>query len=404
MRPIIPRLIAVRTALVGRLRGRMEASLLRSGLAVPWWVPVLVSAAGGVIAVAALLQRRALLPPVLIALAALLVVGSTLAWAVTGKFVPSWLKALLVLAAAAILLSKPVLPDFAAMLLVVLLTEMGAAAPAMVACVVAVASGGVLIASRMLAGLVGTSAYAAGILLGLCFGLAFRWYIRATEAERDSQRTAREQVLLAERQRMSREVHDVVAHSLSITLLHLTGARHALQEDHDIDEAVEALVEAERVGRAAMADIRRTVALLAGSSPGTRPLPGADDIAELVERTRAAGLDLRYEQQGDLAVVSASTGLGLYRIAQESLANIAKHAERTTAEIRLTIGPNNTRLTVRNGLPPAAPRHAASGSGLAGMSERATQLGADLRVGPSGDYWVVDVTVPSGQQIGTDTP
>ncbi|ONF61744.1 sensor histidine kinase, partial [Amycolatopsis keratiniphila] len=120
-----------------------------------------------------------------------------------------------------------------------------------------------------------------------------------------------------ERQRIAREVHDVVGHSLSITLLHLTGARHALQQDRDVDEAIEALTEAEQVGRAAMADIRRTVGLLADSPSGSAPLPGVEDIATLVERTRSAGLAVRYTQEGDLGRVGASEGLGLYRIVQE---------------------------------------------------------------------------------------
>src|SRR5260370_23167810 len=97
--------------------------------------------------------------------------------------------------------------------------------------------------------------------------------------------------ILRARQRIAREVHDVVAHSLSITLLHLTGARRSLQEDRDVDEAVDALTEAERVGRTAMAEIRGTVGLLPRSPSGTRPLPGVYDLAGLLERTPAAGLD-----------------------------------------------------------------------------------------------------------------
>jgi signal transduction histidine kinase len=232
------------------------------------------------------------------------------------------------------------------------------------------------------------------VLLGYTAGSVLRWYVRALDAELGKQDAVREQAVLAERQRIAREVHDVVAHSLSITLLHLTGARRALQQDRDVDEAIDGLTEAERVGRAAMADIRRAVGLLARAPAGTKPLPGADDIAGLVERTRAAGVDVRYEQQGEPATVGASTGLGLYRIAQESLANIAKHAPDATARIHLCVDQDSTRLTVRNGLPSTASDPVSGGAGLPGMRERAAQLGAELSAGPLGGQWVVEITVP----------
>jgi signal transduction histidine kinase len=142
--------------------------------------------------------------------------------------------------------------------------------------------------------------------------------------------------------------------------------------------------------------VRRTVGLLSGTSSGTRPLPGAGDIAELVEQTRAAGLDVCFEQDGELTGIGASAGLGLYRIAQESLANIVKHAQDTVAEVRLTVRAGSVRLTVRNRVTTAAVPQPASGSGLPGMAARAAQLGAVLRAGPSEGHWEVDVTVPGG--------
>jgi signal transduction histidine kinase len=278
---------------------------------------------------------------------------------------------------------------------VVLAAEMAVTtAPLLAAGIVAVSEALVLSAGTW-TGLVGTSLFVWAVLLGLVGGWVVRWYIRALAAEQDNQQAAREQALLAQRQRIAREVHDVVAHSLSITLLHLTGARRALQQDRDVDEAVAALTEAERVGRAAMADVRHTVSLLNETSAGTRPLPGAADIAELVDRTRSAGLDVRYTQEGELSQVGAAAGLGLYRIAQESLANIVKHAPSARAELTLRTDPVGARLTVRNNLPAGNSRGA--GAGLPGMSARAAQLGAELRVGADGTHWVVDVVVPAGQ-------
>jgi signal transduction histidine kinase len=236
------------------------------------------------------------------------------------------------------------------------------------------------------------------VLLGLWVGIALRWQVRALQAERTARTAEQGQVVLAERQRIAREVHDVVGHSLSITLLHVTGARHTLQHDGDVAEAIEALAEAERVGRTAMTDVRHSIGLLAGreedSEPETTPLPGIDDVEALVARTRAAGLDVRYEQGGDLGEVGSPSGLSLYRIAQESLANIVKHAPTASADVRLTVTADRVQLTVRNTLPAGAQDPSPGGTGLKSMSVRATQLGATLAAGPDRGYWVIDLIAP----------
>lgn len=377
--------------LLNAIRARLEASIARKGMTVPWWVPGYTTAANVVVAVTAVGQRSLSLP---VLLGGLIAMMSLLVWAINGEIIHSWVEAIFILGAVTLLLSEPATPDFAPFLMVVQAGELAVMCPPALAlgftavCVVE------LVAADFLGRLDGAPLYVVGILLGLSVGVTIRWYIRALDAERERQVTAREQATLAERQRIAREVHDVVAHSLTITLLHVTGARRALQQDHDVAEATDALVEAERVGRGAMADIRRSVGLLAGTPSGTQPLPGIDDIPGLIELTRAAGLDVRYEQEGDLSAVTAARGLGLYRIAQESLANIAKHAPDAATEVRLCAGGDGTRLTVRNSLPDSGSSAVTSGSGLAGMAARATQLGARFSAGPNGGHWVVDVTVP----------
>jgi signal transduction histidine kinase len=129
-----------------------------------------------------------------------------------------------------------------------------------------------------------------------------------------------------ERRRIAHEVHDVIAHSLSVTLLHVTGARRVLQQSRDVDDAVESLEQAERLGRQAMADIRRAVGLLDGGPMKITPEPGIDDIGVLVADFERAGLDVTVCIDGPTERVSAAVGLALYRITRESLANIAKHA------------------------------------------------------------------------------
>lgn len=382
----------------GRFRARVQVSVTRAGLTLPWWVPLCSTAVGFVFTFVALVQRDALLTPQPVALGGLLVIATPLIWAVTGWLVP-WVRVAALVAATAILLIQPTLPDFAPLLLLLAATEAALVLRTPIAIAVAVAGEVVLAAAGIWTGLIGTPVYMVAILLGLSAGFVGRWYSRALDAERGKRDVVRDKAMLAERQRIAREVHDIVGHSLSITLLHLTGVRHALQQDRDVDEAIEALTEAEQVGRAAMADIRRTVGLLADAPSGSSPLPGVEDIAALVERTRAAGLEVRYTQDGDLGRVGASEGLGLYRIVQESLVNIVKHAPGATAEVRLHAGSSGARLTISNSLSGLTRRPSEDGSGLAGMAARATQLGAQLSAGPKGRQWVVEVSVPGTRMV-----
>jgi signal transduction histidine kinase len=220
----------------------------------------------------------------------------------------------------------------------------------------------------------------------------------------EAQAALAEQAVVQERQRIAREIHDVIAHSLTVTMLHLTGARLALQ--HDTAEAAEALLEAERLGRQSLADIRRTVGLLtpADGVDGTAsPLPGAGEIRGLVAQYRGAGLDVRAKVSGDPASVSLATGLGLYRMVQEALANVAKHDPRSRTLVTIDVGPAAVRLKVRSrraGTAQSVPQAiiaddgAPSGLGIKGMIERAALLGGRLTAGPNGDGWVVEAAVP----------
>ncbi|RJQ73847.1 histidine kinase [Pseudonocardiaceae bacterium YIM PH 21723] len=362
------------------------------GIQAPWWVAFLTSAFLIVFTAITVGQRVHALPAVVLVGTVLLAISSAVYWGITGRFVPAW-KAVALTITAGVLMSTPMGLDFAPLLLIVLVTEMAGVWNARLAWAVAAASVLLVVGAGLVNGLPGWPIYLVMLLLGLTVGLGFRWYLRAAEAERGQQTVLRERAILDERQRIAREVHDVVAHSLSITLLHLTGARRALQRDADISEAVEGLAEAEQLARSAMTDIRRAVGLLHRAAPGTRPLPDVQDIAELAVRTRAAGVDVRYEQEGDLAEVGPAAGLGLYRIAQESLANIVKHAPDSVARMRLCAGADGIRLTVSNRLS-ASPPENRTGTGLVGMSDRAVQLGAQLSAGPTAGQWVVDVVVP----------
>ncbi|WP_245604864.1 sensor histidine kinase [Mycobacterium genavense] len=199
-----------------------------------------------------------------------------------------------------------------------------------------------------------------------------------------------------ERRRIAREVHDVIAHSLSVTLLHRTGARHALEHDGVDEDSVRALQRAEHLGRQAMADIRRTVGLLDAETTALTPEPAITDIPTLVEDFSRAGLDVSFGASGSLDDVSAAAGLALYRIAQESLANVAKHAPDAAVRITLTVSRNSATLSVVNELPAThRERIVTPGRGLQGMTQRIELLGGTISFGPDKDEWSVYASVPS---------
>jgi signal transduction histidine kinase len=197
-----------------------------------------------------------------------------------------------------------------------------------------------------------------------------------------------------ERERIAREVHDVVAHSLSVTLLHVTGARRAL-EAGDAAEAVDALRDAEALGRAAMTDIRSVVGMLRSSGGELHAPPSAVDLADLVRSYADAGLDVRLETGVDADAVPPTVGLALYRLVQESLANAAKHAPQQTVLVRLVTEPDGLRVTIRNPMRGASiVRGRGAGLGLVGMRERVRLLGGTLDAGSRGDQWTVEALLP----------
>jgi len=213
---------------------------------------------------------------------------------------------------------------------------------------------------------------------------------------RTAQTDLARQAVAAERRRIAYEIHDVAAHSLAVTLLHLTGVRlRVLRRGGDPDLA-EALGEVERLGRQSLDDVRRTVGLLQEDSVGAAPpQPAATDIERLVEEYSTAGLDVRLLLTGELASLPPATGLVLYRIIQEALANVVKHAPGATAQVSLEVG-LGVRVQVRNSLPKAVGALSARGPGLGlgSMAERARSLGGWLTAGPDEVGWLVECAIP----------
>jgi signal transduction histidine kinase len=197
-----------------------------------------------------------------------------------------------------------------------------------------------------------------------------------------------------ERHRIARDVHDLVAHSLSVTMLHLTAARLSLRRDPD--QARAALIEAERVGRESMLEIRRTVGMLPRSDAAVgTPVPSASAISDLVDDLRRAGMPVTSVVDGDPERVPAPAGLSLYRIVQEALANAARHAPGQPACVHLRIGARTVDARIDNPLPGGRPPDdGGGGHGLAGMAERAQLAGGWLHAGPADGRWSVTVSMP----------
>ncbi|MFN2560568.1 MAG: sensor histidine kinase [Jatrophihabitans sp.] len=193
-----------------------------------------------------------------------------------------------------------------------------------------------------------------------------------------------------ERNRIARELHDVIAHSLTVSLLHVSSARLALDEDRET--AVRALEEAERLGRRSLDEVRHAVGLLhrGEDADPTAPLPGSLDLPSLIEGFRSAGADVSSTIDGDLDRLPNTVGLAAYRIVQESLTNAVKHAPGTASTVRVRVRPDSVQVLVES---EGTPRRG-EGLGLLSMRERAESVGGRCSAGPGGTGWLVRAELP----------
>jgi signal transduction histidine kinase len=306
-------------------------------------------------------------------------------------------------AAAAILLfgtSTPITGDFAPLLLVLMVGVVGSLTSMLGGFLAAASAVALLLTASALHRIDAVVMYLSFVGMGWLVGYLIRTQQQLMIKQKEAQAQLAEHAAADERRRIAREVHDVIAHSLSITLLHITGARRGLQEERDIDDAVEALEQAEHLGRQAMADIRRTVGLLDSAPMKMAPEPGIAEIPSLVSGFSRAGLSVTLRTDGPVARVSAAVGLGLYRIIQESLANIAKHAPDSRSAVTLEISRTSATLIVINQLPAAvAAATASEGRGLRGMRQRVELLGGSIDIGPSSEGWCVRAEIPLGDMV-----
>lgn len=192
----------------------------------------------------------------------------------------------------------------------------------------------------------------------------------------------------AERRRIARELHDIVAHHITTMQLMSGGARANLARDPEV--AREALVTLEGSGRVALREMRQLLDVLrAGDETEkepTAPQPGVGDLERLIAESCRAGLPASLDVRGEERTLPPSVGLSVFRIVQEALTNARKYAGDARAQVRLTYAPDGVTVEVSDDGPGAGPAGPGAGSGpgygLVGMRERAVLHGGTLEAGP----------------------
>lgn len=202
---------------------------------------------------------------------------------------------------------------------------------------------------------------------------------RINAAQRESQQ------VVEERNRIARELHDVVGHSLSVMTVQTSAVRRRLLPEQATERA--ALETVEAVGRQTLAEMRRMVSVLR-SDEGVEllPQPGLGELDRLADQFRAAGLPVVLEVTGDPGDLAPGQDLVAYRIVQEGLTNALRHArEATRAIVSVDVQPGSVDIRVRDDGRPShrPPSESSAGVGLLGMRERVAVYGGSLRAGPS---------------------
>jgi len=225
---------------------------------------------------------------------------------------------------------------------------------------------------------------------------------RARTAEHNLQ-TLAEQAVAEERRRIARELHDVVAHHVSVMSVLATGSRRALKSD--VAAADEALATIENIGRVALREMRRLLTVLrteAEPAGELEPQPGLPGLEALCEQLREAGLPVTLTCVGEPGALDPGVALTVYRVAQEALTNALKHAgPAATADVRLVFTPKELTIDISDNGRGPHPGGDPIGHGLLGMRERITLYGGTLRTGPRpGGGFRVSVCIPLADAAG----
>ena len=201
-----------------------------------------------------------------------------------------------------------------------------------------------------------------------------------------------EAAALAERSRLAREMHDVLAHSLSGLLLTLESARLLTERGAPAAEVAESIERAHRLARSGLTEARRAIGMLRDDA-----LPGPERLAVLASDFAGdCGVPCDVSVAGDVRDLGADGRLTLYRVAQEALTNVRKHARPERVEMRLRYDPGGIRLTIEDFESPGErpPPGDGTGYGLTGMRERAALIGATVTAGPTAEGFRVELWMP----------
>ncbi|MFF9848362.1 sensor histidine kinase [Streptomyces litmocidini] len=229
------------------------------------------------------------------------------------------------------------------------------------------------------------------------FGAAYV-FGRLTDARQRAQRVEAERAAARERARIAREMHDVLSHAVSLMVVQAEAGPVAVRTAPERAEAAfEAISE---TGREAMVQLRQMLGLLreGGETPAPRePQPDLSDLPGLLERVRSGGLAVGYATEGGVRALPAATGASVYRIVQEALTNVVKHARARTVDVRLAHADGVLRVTVTDD--GRGPQGGPGGHGLVGIRERAAAHGgtAEAGPGPGGRGFEVRALLPVGE-------
>ena len=204
---------------------------------------------------------------------------------------------------------------------------------------------------------------------------------RAARAEREREAAARVAVA-EERARIARELHDIVAHAMSVMMLQVGAVRHKLPQS--LDEDREALKGVEQAGRTALTEMRRLLGAMRqdGQALELTPQPGLDRLDSLLEEVGRAGLPVRLHVDGDRFPLPRGVDLSAYRIIQEGLTNALKHADASHADVTVRYGSNELQIEILDDGRGAATTNGV-GHGLVGIRERVALFGGVLATGRS---------------------
>ncbi|MGV9789315.1 sensor histidine kinase [Streptomyces sp. NPDC003435] len=229
-----------------------------------------------------------------------------------------------------------------------------------------------------------------GVVLGLgaLITRCARWLLGPSAAERLAALEERTELLL-ERTRIARELHDSIGHALTVAVVQAGAARAA----GDPEFTGRALAAIEETGRAALEDLERVLGVLREAERPVSARPTLANAGRLLESARASGAKVDFAVTGAVESLPGPVSREGYRILQEALTNVLRHAGAVPVRVRVTVGGRELALEIGNPLPAGLPG-SSGGSGLRGIRERAALLGGSAHTGPEAGDWLVRAELP----------